>query len=226
MLLAIDSATHFLSIALHDGDALLAECTLMAGRKHSALLAPSIEQVMDQIDVGAFDLTALAVSVGPGSYTGTRIGVALAKGMAAVRDLPLVPVTTLETVAAAQSCGYESMPLIVTVSAGRDRVIWAEHRYEDAAWVERRAPQISDWQTILAAYDTPIRVSGEITLAGMQAIKAARETGAEIEVASAAERLRRAGTLAEIAWRRLRESDGDGGFPADRVMPIYLQGPG
>ena len=198
----------------------------MAGRKHSALLAASIEQVLDQIDVGAADLTALAVSVGPGSYTGTRIGVALAKGMAAVRELPLVPVTTLETVAAAQPCGYENMPLIVTVSAGRDRVIWAEYRYEDAAWVDWRAPQISDWQTILAAYDSPIRVSGEISATGLEALNAARDSGAQIEVASAAERLRRAGTLAEIAWRRLRENDGDGGFPADRVMPIYLQGPG
>ena len=103
MLLAIDTATQALSIALHDGAALAAEHTLKADRRHSALLAPLIKQMMAQCDVTSGDLSALAVSVGPGSYTGTRIGVAMAKGMAAAAELPLVPVTTLETVLAAQA---------------------------------------------------------------------------------------------------------------------------
>ena len=90
MLLAIDTATQIMSIALHDGEALHAECTLTAGRQHSALLAILIKQIMAQSSLPTDDLTALAVSVGPGSYTGLRIGVALAKGMAAVNDLLLV----------------------------------------------------------------------------------------------------------------------------------------
>ena len=117
MLLAIDTSTQMLSIALHDGDALFAECTLRAGRQHSALLAPLIDDTMMQTGVCSKDLTALAVSVGPGSYTGVRIGVALAKGMAAPRNLPLVPVTTLETVVAAQARHRDNLPLVATVSA-------------------------------------------------------------------------------------------------------------
>ena len=163
MLLAIDTATEILSIALHDGDELAAECTLRAGRQHSALLAPLIERVMAQSGLSADDLEALAVSVGPGSYTGTRIGVALAKGMASPRDLPLVPVTTLETILAAQALHDDGTPLIATVAAGRNRVIWAEYRCESAAWVERRAPQISDWSALLANYDRPIRLSGDVS---------------------------------------------------------------
>lgn len=224
MLLAIDTATQMLSIALHDGDALVAECTLHAGRQHSALLAPLIERTMAQTGVGNEDLTALAVSVGPGSYTGVRIGVALAKGMAAPRNLPLVPVTTLETVVAAQARHHDNKPLVATLSAGRERVIWAEYRYEVNAWVERRAPQISEWAEILSHLECPIRVSGEVSPAGLQIIYQAKEDGAVIEFAPAAERLRRAGFLAEIAWRRLRAGDA-GSFPAGQVAPVYLRGP-
>ncbi len=224
MLLAIDTATQMLSIALHDGDALIAESTLIAGRQHSALLAPIIEETMTRTGVGNKDLTALAVSVGPGSYTGVRIGVAFAKGMAAPRILPLVPVTTLETVVAAQARHRDNKPLVATVSAGRKRVIWAEYRFEGDAWIEWRAPQISDWQEILAHYKCPIRVRGEVSPAGLQIIYQAREDGAVIELTSAAERLRRAGILADIAWRRLREGDA-GSFPAGQVAPVYLRGP-
>jgi len=224
MLLAIDTATEILSIALHDGDELAAECTLRAGRQHSALLAPLIKRVMAQSGLSADDLEALAVSVGPGSYTGTRIGVALAKGMAAPRDLPLVPVTTLETILAAQALHDDGRPLIASVAAGRNRVIWAEYRCESAAWVERRAPQINEWSALLANYDRPIRLSGDVSAAGLESIRRAREAGARIELAPAAQRVRRAGYLAEVAWRHLRESDA-GAFRAERVMPLYMQGP-
>ncbi|MCY3833298.1 MAG: tRNA (adenosine(37)-N6)-threonylcarbamoyltransferase complex dimerization subunit type 1 TsaB [Chloroflexi bacterium] len=224
MLLAIDTATQALSIALHDGAALAAEHTLKADRRHSALLAPLIKQMMAQCDVTSGDLSALAVSVGPGSYTGTRIGVAMAKGMAAAAELPLVPVTTLETVLAAQAPPSDDLPLIVTVSAGRDRAIWAEYRCQRDAWVERRAPQIRDWNGLLAATDGRFKLCGEISDSGLEALRRAREGGARIQVAAAGDRLRRAGYVAEIAWQRLRAS-GRGAFPADEVMPLYIQAP-
>lgn len=224
MLLAIDTATEFLSIALHDGESLAAECTLRAGRRHSALLAPLIERMLAQSGLRLDDLAQLAVSVGPGSYTGTRIGVALAKGMASPRKLPVVPVTTLEATIAAQRRQRTDTPLIATVSAGRNRVIWAEYRCENEVWIELRAPQINDWGTLLATYDRPIRLCGEVSAAGLAQIREAQEAGCEIELAPAPQRIRRAGYLAEIAWRRLRESGAEA-FPADHVAPVYLKSP-
>ena len=224
MLLAIDTATTFLSLALHDGAALAAECTLQAGRQHSALLAPLIERTMAQIGLSMADLRALAVSVGPGSYTGTRIGVALAKGIAAPRDLPLVPITTLETILAAQSLSDDDMPLIATVSAGRNRVIWAEYRAAGPAWLERRPPQISDMPQLLAECPRQIRLCGDLSAGDLEIIGRAREAGARIEVAQPADQMRRAGYLAEVAWHHLRAKSA-GAFPADRVMPIYLSSP-
>lgn len=226
MLLAIDTATRLLGIALHSGDALIAECTLQAGRKHSAMLAPLVENLLMHAGLSTGELTALAVSVGPGSYTGLRIGVALAKGMASVRDLPLVPVTTLEAIAAAQASRDSDMPLIATVPAGRNRAIWGEYQQDGATWSERRAPRISDWTELLSACPSPCRISGEITEAGLSAIRCAQSAGASIEIPSAAERLRRAGILAEIALARLRQNQADRPFPAERVMPLYLKSPG
>lgn len=226
MLLAIDTATQILSIALHDGQALRAEWSLAAGRQHSALLAPMIEQLLRQAGAGAADLQALAVAVGPGSYTGVRIGVALAKGMAAVNDLPLVPLTTLEIVLEAHNASRYERPLIATAPAGRSRVIWAKYAPGGDSWVLRRPAEISSWDELLKASQPPVTISGEISEAGLEAISAAQENGAQIDLPPAADRLRRAGHLAEIAWRRLRASQDANPFPAADVRPVYLKAPG
>lgn len=229
MLLAIDSATQILSIALHDGQALRAECSLAAGRQHSALLAPMIEQLMRQAGVGAADLQALAVAVGPGSYTGVRIGVALAKGMAAVNDLPLVPLTTLEIVLEAHDASRYERPLIATAPAGRSRVIWAKYAPSRDTWILRRPAEISSWEDLLTACQPPVTISGEISSAGLHAISAAQAAGAQIDLPPAADRLRRAGRLAEITWRRLRDSrhiPEERPYPAADVRPVYLKAPG
>ena len=226
MLLAIDTSTQILSIAVHDGAALRAECALTAGTRHSALLAPLVKQLMAAAEIPVDQLSALAVSVGPGSYTGLRIGVAFAKGMAAVHDRPLVPVTTLETIAAAQAARSSALPLIAVVPAGRRRAIWAEYRRDGDRWRKRRPAQISNWEELLAACSQPCLISGEITEAGLSALAAAQGKGAQIRLLPAAQRLRRAGYLAEIAWRRLRASEAQRPFPADQVMPIYLKPPG
>lgn len=222
MLLAIDTATSQLSLALHDGDRLAAEFTLTADRKHSAVLAPLIEQILAHADATTSDVCSLAVAVGPGSYTGLRIGVATAKGMAAARDLPLVPVTTLDTIAAAAGAANRALPLIATVPAGRSRVIWAAYQWDSDAWRIMGDIKLGSWDELLAACDMPCSLSGEIYDMGMQSIHQAREAGAGIELLSPAERFRRAGFMAHIAWGRLRDA-GARSYPADQVMPIYLK---
>ncbi|MCY4147183.1 MAG: tRNA (adenosine(37)-N6)-threonylcarbamoyltransferase complex dimerization subunit type 1 TsaB [Chloroflexi bacterium] len=219
-LLAIDTATQTMSIALHDGDRLLAECTQLAGREHNAQLATWISRTLRQASLKAEDLTALAVAAGPGSYTGVRIGVAVAKGLAAVRALPLVPVTTLETLAAAVPRYRESPNLVVALPAGRKRIIYAEYGPLESSWEVCQPARIGDWQQVFAEYTRPMRFTGEISAEGLAMIRANREH----TIVSAPLRLRRAGHLAEIAWARLREK-GAPAFPAERVAPIYLQGP-
>ena len=178
MLLAIDTSTQTLSIALHDGEALLAEQTMRVGRRHSALLAPLIEQMLSQLEISADDLSALAVAVGPGSYTGVRIGVALAKGMAAARNLPLASATTLEIIVEAQGRARADATLIATVAAGRERVIWATYRALRGAWVEQRPPQISAWAELIASCKEATLIRGEVSAAARAELRAAQASGA------------------------------------------------
>ncbi|MEO8397708.1 MAG: tRNA (adenosine(37)-N6)-threonylcarbamoyltransferase complex dimerization subunit type 1 TsaB, partial [Chloroflexota bacterium] len=95
-LLAIDTATQFISIALHDGQQMLAEQTWISENHHTVELAPAVRALLINAHLSPAELSGLAVSIGPGSYTGLRIGVALAKGIATAQRIPLVGISTLD----------------------------------------------------------------------------------------------------------------------------------
>lgn len=222
MLLAIDTATRVMSAALHDKNSVLAEYTVRAGNQHTTLLAPLIQSLLEACDVSPADLTGLAVAVGPGSYTGLRIGVALAKGIAAARGLPLVGVSTPDIVAAAQPLYNTRYGLIAVVQAGRGRIITQAYRWSKGHWIARGGAAITDWETLLAGIEGYIYIAGEVDTSGAAAIAAAQQNGTNVVLAPAAYRLRRAGFLAEEALRRM-EREPDNPFPPDRVMPVYLK---
>lgn len=95
LILSIETATKVCSVALHDNNNLLAVQTLYIDKSHSGLLAPSIESLVSYCGYALSDLNAVAVSEGPGSYTGLRIGVSAAKGLCYALDIPLLSVNTL-----------------------------------------------------------------------------------------------------------------------------------
>lgn len=220
MLLAIDTATRIMSLALHDGHTLLAEETWHTANNHTAELAPAIRGLLARCEVTLDDVTALAVSIGPGSFTGLRIGVALAKGLALARKLPLVGVSTLDTLAAAQP-QYPRHALITVVEAGRGRIIAATYRWGKGEWVNRGEPRLMDWETLLANIDGPAYVTGDIDAEGQAALKTAEEGENPVRVSSPALRLRRAGFLAEMALARL--AAGGESFDPAQVTPLYVK---
>lgn len=222
MLLAIDTATRFLSLALHNGQELIAEQTAKIGNHHTTELAPTLATLMASCDVSANDLTALAVSIGPGSYTGVRIGVAMAKGLATVNALPLVGVSTLDVLAAGQPY-FQSNGLITVVQAGRGRIIVRSYRWRKGRWTSRAEPEIMDWEHLLDSIDGSAYISGEVNQDGMDAISAAQAKGVPLTLVPAANRLRRAGFLAEVAWEQLNESDDHSAFAPARLIPVYLK---
>lgn len=95
-ILSIETSIAVCSIAIHDNGQLLALMELFQDNIHGSKLVPSIKSLMDQSGLGLKDLDAIAVSQGPGSYTGLRIGVATAKGLAFAHDLPLIAVDSLD----------------------------------------------------------------------------------------------------------------------------------
>lgn len=121
MLLAIDTSTHYASVALHDGSRLLGEHTWLANQDHTRTLLPNIERLLNDAQQAVTAVSAIAVALGPGSFNGLRVGLSTAKGLALAQGLPLTGATTLELLAA--EYGLDE----VIMNAGRGRVYcWAK----------------------------------------------------------------------------------------------------
>lgn len=220
-LLAIDTATQFISIALHDGQQVLAEQTWRSENRHTVELAPAVRALMRHANLAPADLSALAVAIGPGSYTGLRIGVALAKGIAGACRLPLVGVSSFDILAAQQP--RSTGALVLALPAGRGRVVAARYTWSKGRWKARGEAENVDWDTLLTGIDGATTLSGEISAEGHAKIEAAQADGLPISLSPAALRLRRAGFLADEAWARLRADDDPLAFEAAAVAPIYVK---
>ncbi len=215
MLVAIDTATGNASLALHDGFQVRAEHTWESPRRHTVELLPRLVAALEQLGLGTEHLSGVAVTRGPGSFTGLRVGLAVAKGLALARGLPLVGVPTLDVVAAAQ--GRDRRPLCAVLQAGRRRICVATYRWRDGEWRAREAPRLTTWLALVEETTSPTLFCGEVDLVGADALASLGEMAVLLPAAA---RLRRAGFLAELAWRRLNQGETDD--PAT-LAPLYLQ---
>ncbi|MCS7177685.1 MAG: tRNA (adenosine(37)-N6)-threonylcarbamoyltransferase complex dimerization subunit type 1 TsaB [Anaerolineae bacterium] len=213
MLLALDTATRFASLALHDGRVVRYEATWEAGRQHTTQLMPKVVSALEELGTGPEALSAVAVALGPGSFTGLRVGLAIAKGLALAREIPLVGIPTLDILAAAQ--GQSRHPLLAVVQAGRGRLCVARYRWREG-WQRREGPFLTTWEHLLASITQPVLLCGEIDERGYQMIEGQSEP---ITVLPPACCLRRAGFLAELAWERLRRGETD---DLATLAPLYL----
>ncbi len=140
MILAIETATAVCGVALLDGTALLAEAAIEEQQAHSEKLAPLIASLLSRHLPDPARLTAVAVSIGPGSFTGLRIGLSAAKGLAYGWDKPLIAVPTLEALALRAVLGGHARPgdaVLPMIAARREEVYAALYRAGDRA-VEQR----------------------------------------------------------------------------------------
>ncbi len=217
MILAIDTATRTLSLALNDGNAMVAESSWRSADHHTVELAPMLEEMLKRAGLTLKDLAAIAVALGPGSYTGLRIGMGLAKGLSLAADppLPLIAIPTLDITAAAQPHHLDR--LCVVAQAGRGRInggfyVWGD----EGRWQADGDPFIASWEDLLLRLDAPTQVAGEVDAAA----RAMLAPHTHIMLAGPAQSLRRAGFLAELAAERL--AAGQLGDPAT-LAPIYVQ---
>ncbi|NDJ55201.1 MAG: tRNA (adenosine(37)-N6)-threonylcarbamoyltransferase complex dimerization subunit type 1 TsaB [Chloroflexi bacterium] len=216
MILAIDTATRMISLALFSPEeGLREERTWSSPNRHTVELAPAVQHLLGHQGVSIGDLSALAVAQGPGSYTGLRIGMSFAKGLALGRSpaLPIVAIPTLDIVAAAQPLTEER--LLAVIHAGRSRISVGFYQSDGQRWQPDGEPRNTTWENLLADITQITRVVGEVDkaviplIAPHKYVKLAR---------SAAGRLRRAGFLAELAHERLNDAED----PAS-VVPTYLR---
>ncbi len=215
MLLAIDTATQVASLALHDGGCLRAELTWEIADRHTVELMPRIVWMLEQVGARPRDLTALAASIGPGSFTGLRVGLAIAKGLALANGVPIVGIPTLDVVARAQA--IRTGPLVAVLQAGRGRLAAMRYRRVRGEWRAQGEVIVTTLDRIGQDWDKPTTLCGELGAAERAAIQA--RLGERVILVDPARSLRRAGFLAELAWRRLDAGDVD---DLDTLRPIYI----
>jgi tRNA threonylcarbamoyl adenosine modification protein YeaZ len=128
VLLAFDTASSTVTVALHDGTEVVAAATSDQGMKHGEQLAPLIEQVLAQAAAKPVDLTGIAVGVGPGPFTGLRVGLVTARTMAHVLDVPVHGVCSLDALALeAVETGAVTGEFVVASDARRKEVYLASY---------------------------------------------------------------------------------------------------
>ena len=127
LLLALDTATPAMTVALHDGSRVLAGQTTVSSRRHGELLAAMIEQVLAAGGATRTDLEAIAAGTGPGPYTGLRAGLVTARVLASALGIPVMGVCTLDVIARAAAPAAAGRDFIVAADARRKEVYWARY---------------------------------------------------------------------------------------------------
>ena len=214
MLQALDTSTRKVGLALFDGVQILSEVMWQTKDYHTVELAPSVADMLARSDVKVTDLTALAVAIGPGSFTGLRIGLALAKGLALANRLPLVGVPSLDILAAAQPVRQGLMVAILRAGRGRLAVGW--YQASNGAWRLRGAPAALTAQELSESIQEPTLVCGELTEEEQRLLGRKRKN---VILAPAAQSVRRPAWLAELGWKRWLTGRVD---DPNTLSPIYL----
>ncbi len=211
MLLAIDTSTADAGIACYDGErGALGECVWRAGRDHTAQLLPQIDLLLRHIRCARSDIRAVAVALGPGSWSGLRVGMSVAKGFALARDLPLIGIGTLQALAYQHRSAH--LRVVPIINLGRGRVATLT---DDA-----QEPQNVTLADLAAMVNEPALFCGDID--GETQAMLRRLLPDHARFPSPAANVRRPAFLAELAWMRLIAGERDS---VAALEPIYLGRP-
>lgn len=211
MLLAIDTSTADAGIACYDGErGVIGECVWRAGRDHTAQLLPQIDLLLRHIRGARCDIRAVAVALGPGSWSGLRVGMSVAKGFALARDLPLIGIGTLQALAYQHRVAH--LRVVPIINLGRGRVA--------ALADDALEPQSVTLADLAAMINEPALFCGDIDAETRATLRRLLHDRARFP--SPAANARRPAYLAELAWMRLVAGERDS---VATLEPIYLGQP-
>ncbi|MGH9057072.1 MAG: tRNA (adenosine(37)-N6)-threonylcarbamoyltransferase complex dimerization subunit type 1 TsaB [Acidimicrobiales bacterium] len=218
-ILAITTSTPQVGVALGGGDGPIASVHVRQGRRHGELVAPAIASLAQLAGVGLEAVEAVAVDVGPGLFTGLRVGVATAKALASALGIPLVACSSLELLGAPHA--RSGRPVAAVVDARRGEVFWALYRGVVAA-TEPAVASPADLAEALAGVVAGSDGAGTAPAVLATGDGAARyrdvlEAVAGVEVAGAGWEHPNAAVLAEMAAGRSPT-------PPGQLTPMYLRG--
>ncbi|MFD9487833.1 tRNA (adenosine(37)-N6)-threonylcarbamoyltransferase complex dimerization subunit type 1 TsaB [Streptomyces sp. NPDC059991] len=202
LLLAVDTATPAVTVALHDGTDVVAETSRVDARRHGELLLPAVHQVLADAGLTLDAVTDLVVGVGPGPYTGLRVGLVTAVTFGSVLGVPVHGLCTLDGLAYAS--GIEE-PFVVATDARRKEVYWA--RYDDFR------TRVSE-----PSVDRPADIAGQV--AGVPVVGAGAVLYPEAFPDARGPEHQSAAALASLAAERLAA-----GAEFLAPVPLYLRRP-
>jgi tRNA threonylcarbamoyladenosine biosynthesis protein TsaB len=215
VLLAIDTSTHNVGIAIYDGIRVVSETIWASQDYHTVELAPAVAATLSRANYDIHDLKLVAVATGPGSFTGLRIGLALTKGIALACHLPIIGIPTLDIVAESQPVSL-GITLAAVLQAGRGRLAVGWYTAADGRWQLLPPIEIMDAIKLTHQIQEPTLVCGELTETQQHTLARKYKN---VILASPAHSVRRPAFLAELAWRRWEAGDVDD--PAT-ISPTYL----
>jgi len=216
MELSIDTASELATVGISHQGSLIAEITWRCRRNHTVELLPTIEKLFAQAGVTQEEIEAIFVCTGPGMYTGLRVGVSTAKGLAYALALPVVGVGRLE-LDAYPHAAFPG-PIVAVHRAGRGELAWAAYRGDP--WREIVPPRLAQPEALARRVRQRTLFVGEVD---DEFTARLRETaGAKAVVASPAASIRRAAAMAEVAFQRLAAGRTD---DVALLRPVYLRPP-
>ena len=213
MLVAIDTSTQNIGLALYDGSQVRHEAVWPSPNHHTVELAPAIESALAGAGLTVDDLKVICVATGPGSFTGLRIGLAVAKGLALARNLPLIGIPTLDIIAASQPIQDVQMAAVLVAGRGRLAVAW--YQVVDDAWQSKKAAEVFTPAELSKRIRKPTLICGELSEDIRRLLGRKRKNAL---IASPAQSVRRPGFLAELGWERWQDGQVD---DASTLAPIY-----
>jgi tRNA threonylcarbamoyladenosine biosynthesis protein TsaB len=214
MLLAVDTSTIQMGLALYDGAQVIGESLWHSRHYHTVELAPAVADLFARSGLKIDAVQALGIALGPGSFTSLRVGLAFVKGLALARHLPLIGIPTLDVVAAAQ--GVRDLPLAAVLQAGRGRLALGWYEAGGRGWESRGRALVTTVDELAESIQKPTIVSGELTADERQRLARKR---VNVVLPSPVACVRRPAVLAELAWERWRAGEQD---DAASLAPIYL----
>jgi tRNA threonylcarbamoyladenosine biosynthesis protein TsaB len=214
MLLAVDTSTKQMGLALYDGAQIIGEMLWHSRHYHTVELAPAVADLLNRSGLKMDAIRALGIALGPGSFTSLRVGLAFVKGLALARHLPIVGVPTLDVIAAAQETS--DLPLAAVLQAGRGRLALGWYEASDDGWQSRKPATVTTVDELADKIRKPTIVCGELTKDERQRLARKR---VNVRLASPARCVRRPAILAELAWEHWQAGAQD---DAASLAPIYL----
>jgi tRNA threonylcarbamoyladenosine biosynthesis protein TsaB len=217
-MLGVETATSWQSIAILEDDRVLARHDRDAAGAHGALLLPVIDRLLRQTGLRLADLDGVACSIGPGSFTGIRVGVATCLGLRAATDLPLVLVPTLE--AMAWNVETTALPVCPVLTSRKGEVYWAIFRRTHEGHVERvLAEHVGAPGALARSLTEHTLVFGEGWSSMEPEIRAALSSSVAVSVGPADAAKPSAVNVALLGVRRLQRGE----IVGTHVTPLYVQ---